>query len=155
MILLGFASYGWWGSKRYILWRADHALMEGVNLYLILVILNSSGFFNNINEMKITLISLFAWSIRIFYMGQANLLYSFIICILVVLFVINYTRSLGDLHLLQSGILLNSISVVLKVADISTHLPSGTGWFHIFISGGISLVWLWSLTISTLGRYYK
>jgi hypothetical protein len=25
---MGVASYGWWGSKRYWPWRADHALME-------------------------------------------------------------------------------------------------------------------------------
>jgi len=147
LVLLGFASYGWWGSKRYILWRADHALIEGVNLYLILIILNSSGIFN-INQKKIILVSLFIWFIRIFYMGQANFLYSFIFCIMSILFSIIYSKSIGNIYLLKSGILLAVSSIVFKVADISNKLSSGTGLFHIFISLGIILLWLWSLTLS-------
>ena len=147
LVLLGLASYGWWGSKRYLLWRADHALMEGVNVYLILIILNSSGIFKNLNEKSIILGSFFIWAIRIFYMGQAKILYLIAICFASILFTIVYIRSLGRVNLLKYGILLILMGLFFKVADISNTVTSGTGWFHICISFGITLLWLWDMNL--------
>jgi len=147
LIFLGIASYGWWGSKRYVLWRADHALMEGVNMYLTFVILSCSGIFKKCNEKKIMILSLFIWFVRIFYMGQANLLLTISFCFISIPFTIIYAKSLGRVYLLKLGILLTLLSIFFKIADISNTLISGTGWFHIFISCGITSIWLWCLTV--------
>ena len=76
VFLLGFASYGWWGSRRYFCWRSDHALMEAHVLLLMLIFctIGTGGAVAVGGETRLVSVCVAAWWVRAATMGKARLL---------------------------------------------------------------------------------
>jgi hypothetical protein len=149
MFILGFASYGWWGSRRYFCWRSDHSLME---LHVLLLILNfyiiaTGGAPDLGGEKNLVGTCCVIWLFRAYSMGKARLLYCCVLAYIAISQAMRKAGGNGSVALSWVGFPLSILSFVPKVLDVTGQWIWGTALFHVLVAIGFGLLWSWAQTL--------
>eukprot|EP00808_Paulinella_micropora_P004707 g65510.t1 len=145
MFLLGLASHAWWGSRRYLAWRSDHALMEAHLLALSMLFFMVSHSL----ELELLVVSLAValMCLRAGCMGKARLLIAAGFSSACVVMAMRYAGGHGEVWWLVTGFSLMVLGFVPKMMDVTGQFMWGTAVFHLMESTGFAIMFLWAQSL--------
>jgi hypothetical protein len=139
IILLGLASYGWWGSQKLLLWKIDNSLMELHLISLLLLLLTK--YYKYIYEKIIIISFILCWLVRTYYIEKVRLCFISFLSLISFIYTIKYTN-LCNYRKFCKGLFLIFLGLYCKYCDYYYNFMWGTSLLHIFYPIGFYQLFL-------------
>jgi len=144
LMILGLASYAWWGSRRQLAWRIDHLFMEvataGLSISFIAVAVPSL-------EHACVALGLATCVLRGIAGRKAALLVTGVLAYVTAVFASVASGGHGSFGVFALGLALKLYGFIPKVADVNGDFAHGTAVFHWLEAAGDAVLFSWGQTL--------